>query len=97
MSWVSSSCTAVLASAPFGSFVVALDEVDLVGLHLVGIELEILLHAAVDLLPEFGADAGERQDDADLDLLRLSRAGRKGKRGDGRNHSLGHEQPSRFL
>ena len=57
----------------------------------------IVAISAIHLLRKFGADAGKGQDDAHLYLLRQSRAGRKGKCGDGRNHSLGHEQPSRFL
>ena len=50
---------------------VALDQLERVRLDRVGIELEVLLHAAVDLLGELGADAGIRQVDADLHLLRM--------------------------
>ena len=56
---------------------VALDQRDLVGLHLVGVELEIDLHAAVDQLRELGADAGVRQVDAHLHLLRVGQASPK--------------------
>ena len=55
---------------------VALDQRDLVGLHLVGVELEILLDAAVDQLGELGADSGVGQHHPDLDLLGLDGAGR---------------------
>ena len=73
---------------------VALDQLDLVGLDLVGVELEILLHAAVDLLGELGADAGERRNDADLDLLRLGQRGRHGKRGRRRENAFDHRTSS---
>ena len=49
---------------------IALDERDLVGFDLIGIELEIKLHAALDLLRKLGADAGIGQDQADFYFLR---------------------------
>ena len=70
--------------------VVALDDLDLVGLELVGLELEVLLDAAVDLLAELGADAGERRDQADLDLLRLGQRGRHGKRSRRHENAFDH-------
>ena len=79
-----------------GILVVALDDVDLVGLELVGPELEVLLHAAVDLLAELGADAGERRDQADLDLLRAGQRGRHGERGRRRENAFHHRTPSQI-
>jgi hypothetical protein len=52
-----------------------LDQRDLVGLHLVGIELQVELHTAVDELRELGADPGVRQVDADLHLLGVRQGG----------------------
>ena len=49
---------------------VALDQLERVGLRLIGVELEIKLRAAFDLLRQLGADASIGQDDADLDFLR---------------------------
>jgi hypothetical protein len=81
---------------------VALDERDRIGFDLIGIELEILFHAAVHLLSEFGTDARIGQDDADFHflrrcLLRHGAPGRDRKCGDSRDHSFGHEKPSQLL
>ena len=81
---------------------VALDERDRIGFHLVGIELEILLHAAVHLLSKFGTDTRIGQNDADFHFLRRcllchGPPGRDGKCGDSRDHSCGHEKPSQLL
>jgi hypothetical protein len=70
-----------------GVFRIALDQGDLVGLHLVGMKLEIKLHAAIDLLRQFCADAGIRQDHADLDLLGHGDA-RCGDQNGSRHHPL---------
>src|SRR5262249_9833675 len=75
---------------------VALDQRDLVRLYLVGVELQIELHAAVDQLGELGADTGVRQVDADLHLLRVRQGGGHGERSDSDgDDSLHHvESPS---
>ena len=81
---------------------IALHQRDRIGLHLISIELEIKLHAALDLLGKLGADAGKRQNDADFHFLRRSglrhgQAGRDGGCGNGRDHSFGHQKPSQVL
>src|SRR5439155_701926 len=71
---------------------IAPDHRDLVRLHLVGVELEVELHPAVDQLSEFGADARVRQGDADLHFLRVRRGEAEGERDGGdRNDALDHE------
>src|SRR5262249_60505112 len=72
---------------------VTADQRELVRLHLVRIELEVELHAAVDQLGELGADPRVRQGDADLDFLRVRSRDAEGERGDGdRDDALHHEQ-----
>ena len=79
------------ALPPPGILHVALDDRDLVALH--RIELEILLHPAVDLLRQLGANAGIRQIDADPDLLCLRQAGR-GCQHAGKDKFPDHVEPS---
>jgi hypothetical protein len=67
-----------------------LDQRDLVGLHLVGIELEVELHPTVHQLGELGADTGVRQVDAHLYLLCFGPRGNHGKRGRYRDDLLDH-------
>jgi hypothetical protein len=69
---------------------VALDQRDLVGAHLVGVELEVQLHAPIDELAELGTDARERQGDAHLHFLGLGPAGGQGQRGEDGDHALEH-------
>jgi hypothetical protein len=54
-------------------------------------KLQVQVHAAIDLLGEFGADAGVRQDDADLDFLSYGETG-SGSHDSGRhNRFLEHD------
>jgi hypothetical protein len=69
---------------------VAPDQRDLVRRHLVGVELEVELHAAINLLRELGADARVRQVDADLHLLGLGPRGRHDEHGGYRDDPLHH-------
>ena len=51
---------------------VALDDLDLVGRDVLGVQLDVEIERLVDLVTEIGIGAAERQHDADLDGLRLA-------------------------